>query len=158
VFERLLQKLEIERQALGGRVFDILGEVFSGVALRELLIQAIREGETPEAKARLHQKVEGALDHERLRDIMDRVALATEHMDSAKVFALKDDLEKAEARKLQPHFIRAFFSKDFPASAGRYTNVNPDVTKSLMFHRSSATETRLLDGAIRSPQVRTHLF
>ncbi len=119
VFERLLQKLDIERQALGGRVFDILGEVFSGVALRELLIEAIREGETPEAKARLHQKVEGALDRERLRDIMDRVALATEHMDSSKVFALKDDMEKAEARKLQPHFIRAFFLEGFSCFGGQ---------------------------------------
>ena len=29
VFQRLFEKLEVEREALGGRVFDILGEIFT---------------------------------------------------------------------------------------------------------------------------------
>lgn len=37
VFHRLFQKLEIEREALGGRVFDILGEVFEEKSLKDLL-------------------------------------------------------------------------------------------------------------------------
>jgi hypothetical protein len=33
VFQRLFDKLEVERAALGGRVFDILGEAFDNVSL-----------------------------------------------------------------------------------------------------------------------------
>ena len=62
VFQRLFDKLEIERKALGGRVFDILGEVFEDKSLKDLLIEAIRYGEDPAVKARLLRKIEGALD------------------------------------------------------------------------------------------------
>ena len=45
VYKRLLDKLEVARTALGGRVFDILGELFEEKPLRELLIEAVRYGE-----------------------------------------------------------------------------------------------------------------
>ena len=118
VYQRLLQKLEVERQALGGRVFDILGEVFSERSLRDLLIEAIRYGDDPAVRARLQQRVEGALDTERLRLLMQQNALCEEVMDEGRLFALKADMEKAEARKLQPHFIRAFFSRAFEEFGG----------------------------------------
>ncbi|PID38748.1 MAG: RNA helicase, partial [Proteobacteria bacterium] len=38
VYFRLLEKLRVESEALKGRVFDILGEVFDGTSLRELLL------------------------------------------------------------------------------------------------------------------------
>jgi len=38
VFQKLLDKLDVERAALGGRVFDILGEAFDNVSLKDLLI------------------------------------------------------------------------------------------------------------------------
>ena len=60
VFQRLFEKLDAERQALGGRVFDILGEVFEEKSLRDLLIEAIRYGEDPAIRARLLRRVEGA--------------------------------------------------------------------------------------------------
>src|SRR3989442_15525614 len=41
VFAQLLKKLEGERAALGGAVFDVLGKVFQGTELRRLLIDAI---------------------------------------------------------------------------------------------------------------------
>ena len=50
VFHRLFEKLEIEREALGGRVFDILGEVFDEKSLKDLLIEAIRYGDDPERR------------------------------------------------------------------------------------------------------------
>ena len=62
VYHRLLQKLEVESQALKGRVFDILGEVFEETSLKDLLLQAIRYGDQPEVRARLSQKIENALD------------------------------------------------------------------------------------------------
>ena len=53
----LLDKLEIERAALGGRVFDILGEAFDNISLKDLLIDAIRYGERADVKARLDQVI-----------------------------------------------------------------------------------------------------
>lgn len=128
VFQRLFEKLEVEREALGGRVFDILGEVFEEKSLREMLIEAIRYGEDPAVKARLWQKVDGALDTQHLKDIISRSALAEEVMDERRLFAVKEEMEKAEARKLQPYFIRSFFSQAFeqlggdlkPRESGRY--------------------------------------
>jgi SNF2 family DNA or RNA helicase len=118
VFQRLLLKLETERQALGGRVFDILGEVFDERSLRDLLIEAIRYGDDPEVRARLLQRVEGALDTEHLRAIMQQNALCEVVMDAERLFAIKAEMEKAEARKLQPYFIRAFFTRAFEVFGG----------------------------------------
>jgi len=118
VFQRLFDKLEVERVALGGRVFDILGEVFEDRSLRDLLIEAIRYGEDPEVKARLLHRVEGALDTDHLKEIISRNALCEEVMDEKRLFAVKEEMEKAEARKLQPYFIRAFFAQAFQSMGG----------------------------------------
>jgi superfamily II DNA or RNA helicase len=40
VYIRLLEKLEVEREALGGRVYDVLGELFEGMPLSQILKQA----------------------------------------------------------------------------------------------------------------------
>ncbi|MCY1281575.1 RNA polymerase-associated protein RapA [compost metagenome] len=113
VFKKLLDKLEVERAALGGRVFDILGEAFENKSLKDLLIEAIRYGELPETKAKLDQAIEGALDTEHLREIMHRNALVEQHMGMDELYAIKEEMDKAQARKLQPYFIRAFFSEAF---------------------------------------------
>jgi superfamily II DNA or RNA helicase len=118
VFFRLLEKLRVESEALKGRVFDILGEVFEGQSLKELLLQAIRYGDQPEVRARLRQRVERAFDHDHLRGILDRNALAQESMNAERLFAVKEEMEKAEARRLQPYFVRTFFLKAFEALGG----------------------------------------
>lgn len=128
VFRSLFDKLEIERAALGGRVFDILGEVFEDKSLKDLLIEAIRYGEDPEVRARVLCKIEGALDTEHLENIIKRNALCEEVMSTERLFAVKEEMDKAEARKLQPHFIRSFFNQAFqqlggelcPREPGRY--------------------------------------
>ena len=128
VFQRLFEKLEVEREALGGRVFDILGEVFDDKSLKDLLIEAIRYGEDPEVRSRLLRKIEGALDTAHLENIIKRNALCEEVMSTERLFAVKEEMEKAEARKLQPYFIRSFFNQAFqqlggelrPREQGRY--------------------------------------
>ena len=118
VFHRLLEKLRIESEALNGRVFDILGEVFEGTNLKDLLLQAIRYGDQPEVRARLRQKVESAFDPEHLKNILNRSALDQTTMTPERLFAVKEEMEKAEARRLQPYFIRSFFMKAFEALGG----------------------------------------
>jgi SNF2 family DNA or RNA helicase len=118
VFNRLLEKLEVERAALGGRVFNVLGEAFSDVSLKDLLIDAIRYGELPETRARMEQVINQALDTQHLKDLMARNALVENHMSLDDLYAVREEMDKAEARKLQPHFISAFFREAFRVVGG----------------------------------------
>jgi superfamily II DNA or RNA helicase len=118
VFFRLLEKLRVESDALKGRVFDILGEVFEDISLKDLLLQAIRYGDQPDVRSRLGQRIDTALDHDHLRTILERNALAQESMSPERLFSVKEDMEKAEARRLQPYFVRSFFMKAFEALGG----------------------------------------
>ena len=118
VFNRLLEKLAVESAALGGRVFNVLGEAFSDVSLKDLLIEAIRYGEKPETRARMEQVIDQALDTQHLRDLMARNALVENHMSLDDLYAIREEMDKAEARKLQPHFISAFFREAFRVLGG----------------------------------------
>lgn len=118
VYHRLLHKLEVESDALKGRVFDILGEVFEETSLKDLLIQAIRYGDRPEVQARLTKKIDQALDRDHLKSLLNRNALAQETMTAERLFAVKEQMERAEARRLQPFFVRSFFLKAFDALGG----------------------------------------
>ena len=114
VFRRLLEKLEQARNALGGQVFDVLGKLqFDGKSLRELLIEAVRYGDRPDVRARLVQAVSEAVDRERLQNLMEERALVQDVMDTSRVARAREDLERAEARRLQPHFIESFFLEAF---------------------------------------------
>jgi superfamily II DNA or RNA helicase len=118
VFLRLLKKLEVERQALGGGVFDVLGTVFQGTELRKLLIEAIRYGDKEEVRARLSQILDQALDREHLRKLLEERALASDQMAPTRVKEIREQMERAEARRLQPHFIRSFFLEAFRRLGG----------------------------------------
>lgn len=118
VFQKLFDKLEIQRAALGGRVFDVLGEAFENISLKELLIDAIRYGERPEVRAKLKEVIEGALDTEHLKTILERNALVEQSMGLEQLYAVKEEMDKAEARKLQPYFIRSFFTAAFERLKG----------------------------------------
>jgi superfamily II DNA or RNA helicase len=118
VYHRLLKKIEVESAALQGRVFDILGEVFEETSLKDLLIQAIRYGDQPEVRERLTRKVDQFLDREHIKSLLERNALAQETMSPDRLFAVKEQMEKAEARRLQPYFVRAFFIKAFQSLGG----------------------------------------
>ena len=119
VYRRLLEKIEQEREALGGKVFDILGKVtFNDKPLRDLLLEAIRYGDQPDVRARLDQVVDTALDRDKLRSLIEEHALAHDSMDATRVQHIREDMERAEARRLQPHFIAAFFIEAFKRLGG----------------------------------------
>lgn len=118
VYHRLLEKLRTESAALKGRVFDILGEVFEETSLKDLLIQAIRYGDQPEVRARLTKKVDQALDRDHLKTLLNRHALDKTTITPERLFAVKEEMDKAEARRLQPFFVRAFFTKALDALGG----------------------------------------
>jgi SNF2 family DNA or RNA helicase len=121
VYRTLLDKLEEARHALGGQVFDILGKVvFDGRPLRELLVEAIRYGELPEVRARLTHAVENAFDRGKLQDLIEERAIAHDTMDLSRVFRIREDMERAEARRLQPHYVESFFLDAFKELGGTF--------------------------------------
>ncbi|KAA0227557.1 DUF3883 domain-containing protein [candidate division KSB1 bacterium] len=110
VYRTLLEKLAEARNALGGQVFDVLGKLrFDGKPLRDLLIEAIRYGEKPEVRERLTRIVANAFDRNQLQDLLEERALAHDAMDASRVHRIREDMERAEARRLQPHYIESFF-------------------------------------------------
>jgi SNF2 family DNA or RNA helicase len=119
VYRRLLEKIEEARQALGGQVFDVLGKLhFDGKPLRDLMIEAIRYGDRPEVRARLSQAVEHAVDTTRLQNLLEERALAHDVMDVSRVARIREEMERAEARRLQPHYIESFFLEAFRRLGG----------------------------------------
>jgi hypothetical protein len=119
VYRKLLDKLEEARQALGGQVFDVLGRLqFDGKPLRDLMIEAVRYGDLPETRAKLNQAVENGINRPGLEALLEDHALAHDAMDSSRVARIREEMERAEARRLQPHYIESFFLEAFQRLGG----------------------------------------
>lgn len=118
VFQRVLEKLEVARKALGGKVFDVLGEAIDGKQLGELLIEAIRYGNRPDNQAKLERAIEEKLNLEHLKNILEKRSLYHNLMDNSKLRQIYENLERAEVHKLQPHFIIDFFLAAFRLLGG----------------------------------------
>ena len=132
VYRTLLEKLDQARQALGGQVFDVLGTLqFEGRPLRDLLLEAIRYGELPEVRAKLTQAIANAVDRPQLQALLEERALAHDAMDASRVARVREEMERAEARRLQPHYIESFFLEAFKQLGGNARQREPrryDVT------------------------------
>ena len=118
VYERLLEKLETARKTLGGKVYDVLGELFEARPLRELFMEAIRYGERPEVRERLFRAIDGVVDVDNINTIVGRNKLTREGLDPATVRGVREEMERAAARRLQPHHIRSFFEAAFAEAGG----------------------------------------
>jgi len=126
VYRTLLEKLEQARTALGGQVFDVLGKLqFEGKSLRDLLIEAVRYGELPEVRARLTEVVAHAFDRSHIQDLLEERALAHDAMDASRVYRIREEMERAEARRLQPHYIESFFLEAFQRLGGTIKQREP---------------------------------
>lgn len=119
VFEKLFGKLETERKSLGGKVFDVLGKIsFDNKPLKDILIEAIRYGNDPKNRAKLFQVVDAALDRGHLVQLLHEHALSKEVMTVADVNKIREEMERMEARRLQPYYIRSFFEEAFAKAEG----------------------------------------
>lgn len=126
VYLTLLAKLEEARSALGGQVFDVLGKLqFDGRPLRDLLIEAVRYGDQPAVRARLTQVVADAFDPDEIRDLLAEKALTHDTMDVSSVHRIREDMERADARRLQPHYIESFFLEAFARLGGTLKQREP---------------------------------
>lgn len=125
VYARLLTKLEVQRQALGGQVWDVLGAALPGRSLRDLLIEAIRYGDEPEVRARLDAVVDATVG-DGLAELVAENALASDVLGPSDLERIRRDMLEAEARRLQPHYVRAWFTDAFARVGGRMVRRESD--------------------------------
>lgn len=118
VFTRLLDKIEEQRRAYQGKVFDVLGEAFEDTPLRALLMEAIRYGDRPEVRAHLDEVIDSSVG-DGIDKLLAERALSAEVMTGADVAEARIRMEQARARRLQPHYVRAFFREAFARLGGR---------------------------------------
>ncbi|AYC39224.1 helicase-related protein [Streptomyces griseorubiginosus] len=117
VFQRLLDKIEQQSKAYDGKVYNVLGELFEGEPLRGLLMEAIRYGDRPEVKSRLDQVIDARVG-ERAVELIKGLALDAHVMGLEDVEAVRLRMEEAQARRLHPHYVRAFFRDAFDRLGG----------------------------------------
>ena len=118
VFTRLLDKIEEQRKAYGGKVFDVLGEAFTETPLRNLLMDAIQYGDNPDVKAKMHEVIDASVG-DGLKEILEERALASEPLAQADLQKLRAAMDEARARRLQPHYIELAFRAAFTRLGGR---------------------------------------
>jgi superfamily II DNA or RNA helicase len=118
VFERLLEKVDEQRKAYGGKVFDVLGAAFSETPLRDLLIEAIRYGDSAEAKLNMLIVINKQVG-DGLVELLQERALAHETLSAAELDVMRAQMDEARARRLQPHYIEGAFREGFKRAGGR---------------------------------------
>lgn len=126
VFQRLFDKLSEERNALGGKVFDVLGRVsFGERSLADLLVEAIRYGNDPARRAQLDQVVDASLDSDALRRLVDEYSLTDDLLSVHDVAAVGEDMQRAAAHKLAPYYLETFFLSALRRFEGRVARREP---------------------------------
>jgi superfamily II DNA or RNA helicase len=118
VFVRLLAKIEEQRKAYGGKVFDVLGKPFGETPLRKLLIEAIQYGEQPEVRARMNEVIDESVAHG-IQELLEENALVTDTVEKADISRLRTLMDEARARRLQPHYIEGAFRAAFGRLGGK---------------------------------------
>src|SRR5579859_3773303 len=118
VFDTLFAKLEEMRQTLGGRVFDVLGRLFEGDDLRKLILDSILEGESPQARAYMQQRMDAAVSPEHILQVLAQDALNVSAFGMGVVADLREQMQRAELQRLVPYYIAAFFRAAFDHVGG----------------------------------------
>ncbi|TXH45535.1 MAG: DUF3883 domain-containing protein [Actinobacteria bacterium] len=118
VFTRLLEKIEQQRLAYAGKVFDVLGDAFAEQPLRALLWEAIRYGDQPQVRERLNVVIDATVG-EGLDQLLAERALGHDTMADTDVERIRRRMEEVQARRLQPFYVRAFFLTAFARLGGR---------------------------------------
>jgi superfamily II DNA or RNA helicase len=116
VMQTLLEKLESIRRELGNdKVFDVIGQLFEGLSLRQYMEQIAINGDEDAVK----QRIEGTLTKEQVRAQLAREeALYGEGgAVRSQLPRLRDDMEQETYRRLLPGYVRHFVEQAAPLVA-----------------------------------------
>ena len=122
ILSKLFDKLEEIKQKLGSdRVFDIIGEVFLGKNLYQLIVEAVVQAKTLDE---IIKEIDIEVDEEYIRNVKSALgeSLATKFIDYTRI---KELFEKAKENRLIPEYVDEFFKKAFTKAGGKY-NIRKD--------------------------------
>ncbi|MGC8979238.1 helicase-related protein [Caldisericum sp.] len=117
VLSKMFEKLEEIRDAIGSdRVFDVIGDVFYGKNLYQLILDAVANSRIPEE---ITKELDIKIDEKYIKNIRDALgeSLATKHIDYTRI---KEMAEKAKEYKLIPEYVEEFFKKAFEKAGGKF--------------------------------------
>jgi len=117
VMRRLFEKMEEIRQALGSdKVFDILGEIYSGKNLAQLMLEAAASARSMDEILR---EIDIQVDEKYVRRVRENLgeSLATRYIDHTRIREMTD---QAREHRLIPEYTQAFFKKGWQVAGGRY--------------------------------------
>jgi superfamily II DNA or RNA helicase len=118
VYERLLTKMEAQREAFQGKVYDVLGEAFEGDPLSEMLLRAIRYGDDPQVREQLDAVIDEKASEGIPELIRDRAQFRAV-LSSADLEEAQHRVDTSVADRLQPHHVAAWFETTFSDLGGR---------------------------------------
>ena len=119
VFTRLLEKLRQQKHDLGDRVFDVLGELFDSMSLKDVLIDSIRD-DGEKKKHFLMDRIDMAMQRQHIEEVISKNALCKSDFGGDKLLQVKQKMDEAEAKRLQPCYVSAFFETAFHFLHGTY--------------------------------------
>ena len=129
VLAKILDKLNEIKSALGkDRVFDVIGEVFYGKNLYQLILEAVASARSLED---IIQELEIKVDEEyigKIREVLGE-SLATRYIDYTRI---REMFEKAKEYRLIPEYVEEFFKKAFVRAGGKF-RTRPDGFLSIDF-------------------------
>jgi superfamily II DNA/RNA helicase len=119
VLLRLLNKLEEIKKHLGDKVFDVIGEIFYGKKLYQLVLEAAANARDIDE---ILKEIEVDVDEEYLRRVREALgdSLAIREIDYTRI---KDISEKCKKYRLAPEYTEAFFIKAFKKAGGKIAKV-----------------------------------
>lgn len=117
VLARLLDKLKEIREALGDRVFDVIGEIFPGRDFYQLVIDAAANARSIDE---ILATIEAKLDEEYISKVKEALgeSLATRFIDYTRI---KEMAERAKEYRLIPEYTENFFIRAFEKAGGKIT-------------------------------------
>ncbi len=116
VLSKILDKLEEIRDALGSdKVFDVIGDVFFGKNLYQLILDAVAKARTLDE---IIKDLDIRIDEEYIKRIKESLgeSLATRYIDYTRI---KEMAEKAKEYRLIPEYVEEFFKKAFEKAGGK---------------------------------------
>ena len=118
VLAKLFEKLEEIKSKLGSdRVFDVIGDVFFGKNLYQLILDAVSQARSLDDIIQELDNIK--VDEKYIQEIRKALgeSLATKFIDYTRIRELS---EKAKENRLIPDYVEEFFKKAFQKAGGRY--------------------------------------
>jgi len=117
VLIKLLNKLDEIRKALGSdKVFDVIGDIFYGKNLYQLILEAVAQARSIDE---IINEIDVEIDENYIRRVKELLgeSLATKHIDYTRI---REMAEKAKEYRLIPEYVEEFFKRTMEMIGGKF--------------------------------------